>query len=85
MFVRFLELENFKSYAGRHKIGPFDEHMSCIVGPNGCGKSNIIDSLLFVLGFKSDKLRQDNLKSLVHRSSSSTANSCRVSLILSTP
>lgn len=82
MKIRFLELENFKSYCGTHRIGPFEDGVSCIIGPNGCGKSNVLDSLLFIFGFKSDKLRQDNLKNLIHRSSAAFASSCRVSVIL---
>lgn len=84
MKIRFLELENFKSYAGLHRVGPFEDSVSCIIGPNGCGKSNVLDSLLFIFGFRSDKLRQDNLKSLIHKSSASMATSCRVSVILET-
>jgi structural maintenance of chromosome 4 len=84
MQIRFLELENFKSYSGLHRIGPFENKVSCIIGPNGCGKSNVLDSLLFIFGFKSEKLRQDNLKSLIHRSSKVFATSCRVSVILET-
>lgn len=32
-----IELENFKSYKGRHVIGPF-EQFTCIIGPNGAGR-----------------------------------------------
>ena len=49
-------------------IGPFDLHFTCIIGPNGNGKSNIIDAMLFVFGFKSNKLRQDSLAGVIHRS-----------------
>lgn len=31
-----LEVENFKSYLGKHVIGPFDD-FTCIIGPNGAG------------------------------------------------
>ncbi|CCW61443.1 unnamed protein product [Phytomonas sp. EM1] len=43
-----VELENFKSYAGKVRIGPFKD-FTCIVGPNGAGKSNLMDALSFVL------------------------------------
>lgn len=36
-FLERLELENFKSYKGRHTIGPF-MRFTAIIGPNGCGK-----------------------------------------------
>lgn len=68
MLIHKLELENFKSYNGRHSLGPFDPHFTCVIGPNGNGKSNIIDAVLFVFGFKSSKLRQDSLAALIHRS-----------------
>jgi len=42
--------ENFKSYAGVQKLGPFHKYFTSIIGPNGSGKSNVIDSMLFVFG-----------------------------------
>ena len=68
MKIHTLEIVNFKSYFGRHVIGPIDNHFACIIGPNGNGKSNILDAMLFVFGFKSSKLRQDSLASLIHSS-----------------
>jgi structural maintenance of chromosome 4 len=68
MIIHQLQIINFKSYNGEHTLGPFDKHFNCIIGPNGNGKSNIIDAVLFVFGFKSSKLRQDNFASLIHRS-----------------
>ena len=59
---------NFKSYAGKVEIGPFHKSFSSVVGPNGSGKSNVIDSLLFVFGFKAKKLRQGKLSELIHNS-----------------
>ncbi|KCV68299.1 hypothetical protein H696_05218 [Fonticula alba] len=52
-YVRFLELSNFKSWRGRHFVGPFSAY-TCIVGPNGSGKSNLMDALSFVLGVGTD-------------------------------
>eukprot|EP00768_Dysnectes_brevis_P004155 gnl/Dysnectes_brevis/2963_a3644_710.p1 GENE.gnl/Dysnectes_brevis/2963_a3644_710~~gnl/Dysnectes_brevis/2963_a3644_710.p1 ORF type:complete len:1242 (-),score=281.18 gnl/Dysnectes_brevis/2963_a3644_710:34-3759(-) len=68
LVIEKLVLENFKSYAGRHTIGPFTKTFTAIVGPNGSGKSNIIDSLLFVFGWRARKLRQPKLKDLIHKS-----------------
>jgi structural maintenance of chromosome 4 len=48
---------------------PFHPSFTSVVGPNGSGKSNVIDSLLFVFGFKAKKLRQGKLADLVHKSS----------------
>ncbi|CDK29883.1 unnamed protein product [Kuraishia capsulata CBS 1993] len=63
-----LVLTNFKSYAGKQTIGPFDASFSAVVGPNGSGKSNVIDSLLFVFGFRATKMRQSKLSELIHKS-----------------
>eukprot|EP00429_Kryptoperidinium_foliaceum_P067731 CAMPEP_0176050074 /NCGR_PEP_ID=MMETSP0120_2-20121206/24886_1 /TAXON_ID=160619 /ORGANISM="Kryptoperidinium foliaceum, Strain CCMP 1326" /LENGTH=1306 /DNA_ID=CAMNT_0017383505 /DNA_START=96 /DNA_END=4016 /DNA_ORIENTATION=+ len=66
MPVTYLELENFKSYAGVQKIGPF-QSFSCIIGPNGSGKSNCMDALSFVLGVQSRDLRSSQMKDLIFR------------------
>jgi structural maintenance of chromosome 1 len=66
MPVTFLELENFKSYAGVQKIGPFQSFTS-IIGPNGSGKSNVMDALSFVLGVQSRDLRSSQMKDLIFR------------------
>ena len=51
-------LVNFKSYAGRQETGPL--HKS--------GKSNTIDALLFVFGYRASKIRQGKLSELIHNS-----------------
>ncbi|CCE64895.1 hypothetical protein TPHA_0J00720 [Tetrapisispora phaffii CBS 4417] len=63
-----LVLHNFKSYAGTQTIGPFHSSFSAVVGPNGSGKSNVIDSMLFVFGFRANKMRQGKLADLIHKS-----------------
>ncbi|GMM32504.1 condensin subunit [Martiniozyma asiatica (nom. inval.)] len=68
LVIHQLVLHNFKSYAGRQIIGPFHESFSAVVGPNGSGKSNVIDSLLFVFGFRASKMRQSKLSELIHNS-----------------
>ena len=66
--IQFLVLTNFKSYAGRQEVGPFHASFSSVVGPNGSGKSNVIDSLLFVFGFRASKMRQGKISALIHNS-----------------
>ncbi|BFZ59269.1 Structural maintenance of chromosomes protein 4 [Saitoella coloradoensis] len=66
--ITHLVLYNFKSYAGRQEIGPFHTSFSSVVGPNGSGKSNVIDSLLFVFGFRASKMRQGKISALIHNS-----------------
>lgn len=68
MVLTYLILSNFKSYAGRQEVGPFHASFSSVVGPNGSGKSNVIDSLLFVFGFRASKMRQGKISSLIHNS-----------------
>jgi len=66
--ITYLVLTNFKSYAGRQDVGPFHASFSSVVGPNGSGKSNVIDSLLFVFGFRASKMRQGKISALIHNS-----------------
>ncbi|KAL9095463.1 MAG: hypothetical protein Q9165_002334 [Trypethelium subeluteriae] len=66
--ITYLVLTNFKSYAGRQEVGPFHASFSSVVGPNGSGKSNVIDSLLFVFGFRASKMRQGKISALIHNS-----------------
>jgi structural maintenance of chromosome 4 len=66
--IKYLILINFKSYAGRQEVGPFHASFSSVVGPNGSGKSNVIDSLLFVFGFRASKMRQGKISALIHNS-----------------
>lgn len=68
LVISQLVLTNFKSYAGQQVIGPFNASFSAVVGPNGSGKSNVIDSMLFVFGFRALKMRQGKLSELIHNS-----------------
>lgn len=68
MTITYLTLTNFKSYAGKQMVGPFHSSFSSVVGPNGSGKSNVIDSLLFVFGFRASKMRQGKISALIHNS-----------------
>jgi structural maintenance of chromosome 1 len=64
--IQYILLHNFKSFSGTHRIGPFLD-FTAVIGPNGGGKSNIMDAISFCLGVKSIDLRATNLKELIYR------------------
>ncbi len=69
MRLKSLEIKGFKSFADK-TIVHFDEGVTGIIGPNGCGKSNIVDSIRWVIGEqKISALRSENLESLVFNGS----------------
>ncbi|TAF50119.1 MAG: chromosome segregation protein SMC, partial [Sphingobacteriia bacterium] len=69
MRLKSLEIKGFKSFADKTVVS-FDEGITGIIGPNGCGKSNIIDSIRWVIGEqKISALRSENLEALVFNGS----------------
>lgn len=75
LVITKIVIRNFKSYGGTQSLGPLHKCFSAIVGPNGSGKSNVIDALLFVFGYRAQKLRLKKLSLLIHNSD--TYPNCR--------
>ena len=83
MYLKQIELENFKSFGGKLTI-PLMEGYMAVTGPNGSGKSNITDAILFVLGPKSSKaVRAGKLTDLIFDGGKSKGKSgyTKVSLV----
>ena len=66
MFIEEVTIDGFKSYAQRVTVPNFDRYFNAITGLNGSGKSNILDSICFVLGITN--LQQVCQSLLQHRS-----------------
>src|SRR5690242_17032346 len=75
MKLKHLEIKGFKSFADKTVLN-FDAGITGIIGPNGCGKSNIIDSIRWVIGEqKISQLRSENLEALVFNGSKTRSSS----------
>jgi chromosome segregation protein len=65
LFLKSVEIFGFKSFADRTRI-VFNEGISAILGPNGCGKSNIVDSIKWVMGEQSSRsLRAEHMQDVI--------------------
>jgi chromosome segregation protein len=85
VFLKSLELFGFKSFADRERI-EFADGITALLGPNGCGKSNVVDAVKWVLGEQSVKnMRADKMEDVIFAGTDTRKplNVAEVSLTLS--
>ncbi|XP_009633524.1 structural maintenance of chromosomes protein 2 [Egretta garzetta] len=81
MYITSIVLEGFKSYAQRTEINGFDPLFNAITGLNGSGKSNILDSICFLLGITNlSQVRASNLHDLVYKNGQAGITKASVSI-----
>ncbi|EEF51565.1 Structural maintenance of chromosome, putative [Ricinus communis] len=82
MHIKEICLEGFKSYATRTVIQGFDPFFNAITGLNGSGKSNVLDSICFVLGITNlQQVRAANLQELVYKQGQAGITKATVSIV----
>ncbi|KAI3881242.1 hypothetical protein MKW92_003399 [Papaver armeniacum] len=82
MYIKEICLEGFKSYATRTVVAGFDPFFNAITGLNGSGKSNILDSICFVLGITNlQQVRASNLQELVYKQGQAGITKATVSVV----
>ncbi|KAI5671701.1 hypothetical protein M9H77_12065 [Catharanthus roseus] len=82
MYIKEVCLEGFKSYATRTVVSGFDPYFNAITGLNGSGKSNILDSICFVLGITNlQQVRASNLQELVYKQGQAGITKATVSIV----
>ncbi|CAD7928904.1 unnamed protein product [Amoebophrya sp. A120] len=81
MHIKQVQIKGFKSYATEVTVGPFDTQFNAITGLNGTGKSNILDSICFVLGITTlSAVRASKLEELVYKQGQAGVTKCQVTI-----
>ncbi|XP_063151049.1 structural maintenance of chromosomes protein 2 [Candoia aspera] len=81
MYIKSIVLDGFKSYAQRTEVNDFDPLFNAITGLNGSGKSNILDSICFLLGITNlSQVRASNLQDLVYKNGQAGITKASVSI-----
>ncbi|OQR69787.1 structural maintenance of chromosomes protein 2-like [Tropilaelaps mercedesae] len=82
MHITKIILDGFKSYATKTEITDFDSSFNAITGLNGSGKSNILDSICFVLGITNlSHVRANNLQELIYKNGQAGIEKATVSIV----
>lgn len=82
MYIEEISLDGFKSYAQRTLVQGFDPKFNAITGLNGSGKSNILDSICFVLGITNlQQVRAGSLQELVYKQGQAGVTRATVSIV----
>jgi len=82
MHIKEIILDGFKSYPNRTVVSGFDPAFNAITGLNGSGKSNILDSICFVLGITQlSQVRVGNLQELVYKQGQAGVTKATVSIV----
>ena len=87
MNIKRLEIQGFKSFMDRTVLS-FEDGITGVVGPNGCGKSNIVDAIFWVMGEQSAKhLRGNSMEDVIFNGSDNhpPLGMAEVTLVLANP
>ena len=81
MYIKSIVIDGFKSYGQRTEVNGFDPAFNAITGLNGSGKSNILDSICFLLGITNlTHVRATNLQELVYKNGQAGVTKATVSI-----
>lgn len=82
MYIQEIIIDGFKSYAQKTVVSGFDPQFNAITGLNGTGKSNILDSICFVLGISNlTQVRVGNLQELVYKQGQAGVTKATVTIV----
>ncbi|CAA9996176.1 unnamed protein product [Nesidiocoris tenuis] len=82
MFIKSVIIDGFKSYGTRTEINGFDPEFNAITGLNGTGKSNILDSICFVLGISNlTHVRANSMQDLIYKSGQAGVTKATVTIV----